>query len=234
MIEVVGVAFKPNKKVYYFSPNGMKIKKGINVIVKTERGLQFGTVEIANIEIEESKIKKLNDRLSYRKQNVNCEEMVQEAEKRMYDSKAQYYQSKKQKVISNDEKKGYMQVRTGIREIDTMISVLKEHYNGIYRVSLDTDKAHRILMPSYLGYNEHEENFSKLLAKYIDELVHPDFHRAVSSFLNYDAIRRQMLEGKTPSITYKKVNGEKVVLSVYKLEENNEIPEETLWVFAKD
>ena len=57
MIEVVGIAFKPNKKVYYFSPNGMKIKKGINVIVKTERGLQFGTVEIANFEIEESNIK---------------------------------------------------------------------------------------------------------------------------------------------------------------------------------
>jgi len=35
----------------------MKIKKGINVIVKTERGLQFGTVEIANTKIEESKIK---------------------------------------------------------------------------------------------------------------------------------------------------------------------------------
>ena len=57
MIEVVGIAFSKNKKVYYFSPNGMKIKKGINVIVKTERGLQFGTVEISNTEIEESKIK---------------------------------------------------------------------------------------------------------------------------------------------------------------------------------
>ena len=57
MIEVVGIAFSKNKKVYYFSPNGMKIKKGINAIVKTERGLQFGTVEISNTEIEESKIK---------------------------------------------------------------------------------------------------------------------------------------------------------------------------------
>ena len=57
MIEVVGIIFRPSKKVYYFSPNGMKIKKGINVIVKTERGLQLGTIEIPNIEIEESKIK---------------------------------------------------------------------------------------------------------------------------------------------------------------------------------
>ena len=57
MIEVVGIIFRPSKKVYYFSPRGMKIKKGINVIVKTERGLQLGTIEIPNIEIEESKIK---------------------------------------------------------------------------------------------------------------------------------------------------------------------------------
>ena len=81
-----------------------------------------------------------------------------------------------------------------------MISVLKEHYNGIYRVSLETDDAHRILMPAYLGYNEYEKSFSRLFSKYIDEIVHPDFHRAVVSFLNYDAIKRQISEDRIPSI----------------------------------
>ena len=57
MIEVVGVTFKHNGKIYYFSPNGLKIKKGINVIVKTERGLQFGKVELENFQIEEKKLK---------------------------------------------------------------------------------------------------------------------------------------------------------------------------------
>ena len=56
MIEVVGVVFKKNSKVYYFSPNGLKIKKGINVIVRTERGLQFGKIEISNTEIDSSKL----------------------------------------------------------------------------------------------------------------------------------------------------------------------------------
>lgn len=56
MIEVVGVSFKKNSKIYYFSPNGLKIKKGINVIVKTERGLQFGTVELDNFELDSSKL----------------------------------------------------------------------------------------------------------------------------------------------------------------------------------
>ena len=171
---------------------------------------------------------------SYRTQNTNCEEMVREAEIRMYEAKAQYYQNKKHSTMEEDNNKGYVYVKTGIKEIDTMISVLKEHYNGIYRVSLENDSAHRILMPSYLGYNEDENNFSKLLAKYIDEIVHSDYHRAVMSFLNYDAIRRQIAVGKTPSITYKKVNGETVILSVYNLTDDKDNVKDTLWVFARE
>jgi len=172
--------------------------------------------------------------VSYREQNTNTEELVREAEIRMYEAKAQYYQNKQQISVSKDENKNYIQTKTGIREIDTMLSVLKEHYNGIYRVSLETDNAHRILMPSYLGYNEDEKNFSRLLAKYINEIVHVDFHRAFMSFLNYDVIKRQIAEGKTPSITYKKVSGESVILSVYNLNDSKENINETLWVFAKD
>ena len=171
--------------------------------------------------------------VSYRNQNTNCEEMVKEAEIRMYEAKAQYYQSKEQTYVAEDKDKKYIQIKTGIREIDAMISLMKEHYNGIYRVSLETDNAHRILMPSYLGYKEDEENFSKLLRKYINDSVHPDFHRAVISFLNYDVIKRQISEGKTPSITYKKVDGETVILSIYELADDKDNVKDTLWVFAK-
>lgn len=172
--------------------------------------------------------------MSYRTQNTNCEEMVREAEIRMYEAKAQYYQNKEQSGVTKDVDKKYVQTKTGIREIDTLLSILKDHYNGIYRVSLETDNAHRILMPSYFGYNEDESNFSKLLTKYIDESVHPDFHRSVMSFLNYDAIKRELLEGKTPKLTYKKINDETVILSVYKLSDANENTWDTLWVFSKD
>lgn len=172
--------------------------------------------------------------MSYRSQNTNCEEMVRESEIRMYEAKSQYYQNKNQNSVAKDKDENYVQAKTGIREIDTMLSVLKDHYNGIYRVSLDTDNAHRILMPSYLGYKEDEKHFSKLLTKYINDTVHPDFHRAVMSFLNYDAIRRQIAQGKIPSITYKKTNGETVILSVYKLEEDKDNVKDTLWVFARE
>ena len=171
--------------------------------------------------------------MSYRNQNTNCEEMVREAEIRMYEAKAHYYQNKEQSNVVDEADKSYMQVKTGIKEIDALISVLRERYNGIYSVSLNTDAAHRILMPAYLGYKEDEENFSRLLKQYINDIVHPECHRAVMNFLNYDAIRRQIAEGKTPTITYKKVNGETVILSVYNLAENRANIDDTLWVFAR-
>ena len=170
---------------------------------------------------------------SFRTQNTDTEEMVKEAEVRMYEAKAQYYQNKEQKSIESQQSNDYIQAETGILEIDTMLSVLKESYNGIYRVSLDTDKARRILMPAYLNYNENEEHFSNLFSKYVAETVEPDYHRAVMSFLNYEAIKHQLLENRTPKITYKKQNGETVVLSVYKLCDHSDTVSDTLWVFAK-
>ena len=171
---------------------------------------------------------------SYRAQNTNTEEMVREAEVRMYEAKAQYYQNKEQKNALSTTNGEYVQVKTGILEIDTMLSVLKEKYNGIYRVSLLTDKARRILMPAYLNYNENEEHFSNLFSKYVAESVAPDYHRAVLSFLNYDAIKHQLMEDEVPKITYKKNDGETVILSVYKLCEADEMIADTLWVFAKE
>ena len=57
MIEVVGVSFKKGGKIYYFSPNNLKLNKNTNVIVKTERGLQFGVIENENMEIDAKNLK---------------------------------------------------------------------------------------------------------------------------------------------------------------------------------
>ncbi len=172
--------------------------------------------------------------MSYRSQNTNTEEMVREAEVRMYEAKAEYYQNKAQDSALDEADKEYVQVETGILEIDTMLSVLKENYNGIYRVSLSTDKARRILMPAYLKYNENEEHYSELFSKYVAESVESDYHRGVLSFLNYDALKRQLMEGKIPKIKYMKSDGKMVVLSVYRLGNGDGVVSDTLWVFAKE
>ena len=44
MIDVIGVSFEENSKIYYFSPDFIETNKGDLVIVETENGFQFGKV----------------------------------------------------------------------------------------------------------------------------------------------------------------------------------------------
>ncbi len=56
MVEIVGVRFKKVCKIYYFSPEGGKFSCGDHVIVETARGVEFGTVAIANKKVPEDSI----------------------------------------------------------------------------------------------------------------------------------------------------------------------------------
>lgn len=53
MKEVMLVSFKENGNCYYFLNKGLKTKKGTNVIVKTDLGMQFGKVESDIIPIDQ-------------------------------------------------------------------------------------------------------------------------------------------------------------------------------------
>ena len=162
------------------------------------------------------------------------EEMVREAELKMYEEKALYYQKKECMKVAENKAEGFVSMHTGVPEIDATLSVIKEKYNGIYRVSLDTDKVTRVLMPAYLGYGENEENFSELVKRYVEDAVNPEYHRPVFSFLNYEAFKKQLKEGVVPRISFKRLSGETVVLSIYKLDDDENSSNNTLWVFAKE
>lgn len=56
MIEVVGVRFRPNGKVYYFNPKGQKFDKGTYVIVETSRELEYGEVVIPHRMVDDEEI----------------------------------------------------------------------------------------------------------------------------------------------------------------------------------
>ncbi len=53
-MEIVGANFKENGKIYYFDTNGYNINKNDNIIVETERGLQFA--KAINIKIVDEKM----------------------------------------------------------------------------------------------------------------------------------------------------------------------------------
>ena len=100
MIEVVGVTLKDGGRVYYFDPNGYKLKKNVTVIVETEQGQQFGKVTKENIEInpkdlskELKKVIRISNKEDYKKNIKNikdakealakCQKMVEEKNLKM-------------------------------------------------------------------------------------------------------------------------------------------------------
>ena len=56
MEKVIGVRFRNAGKVYYFSPENLKIEQGDHVVVETARGIEYGYVVLGIKEVEEDKI----------------------------------------------------------------------------------------------------------------------------------------------------------------------------------
>lgn len=56
MQNVIGVVFNTNR-IYYFDPDNKEYKKGDKVIVETEKGLQFGSIDTDVITLKSEQIK---------------------------------------------------------------------------------------------------------------------------------------------------------------------------------
>lgn len=171
---------------------------------------------------------------SYREQCSEIKEIVKEAESRMYDSKANYYQSKGQTSVYCDDDIGYIHGAFEPHEIEHILLEMKAHFGGILRISLENDTSHIILAKAYPGRFESDSNFSKRFANYVGEAVNPDYHRVLMSFANYDVLKKQLSDGSVSRTSYKKLNGETVTLSVYNLSKEGEAVNDTLWIFAKE
>lgn len=55
-VEVIGINFREAGKIYYFSPKGLTFSVGNKVIVETSRGVEMGTVKVANKNVPSSEI----------------------------------------------------------------------------------------------------------------------------------------------------------------------------------
>lgn len=53
---VVGVRFKKACKIYYFGPGGLDLNKGDGVVVKTARGVEYGTIVIGPRDVPDSEV----------------------------------------------------------------------------------------------------------------------------------------------------------------------------------
>ncbi len=56
MVEVIGVRFRPNGKIYFFNPENRELAVGDGVIVETARGVEYGKVVLGRRPLEDTKL----------------------------------------------------------------------------------------------------------------------------------------------------------------------------------
>ena len=56
MQTIIGVKFRNTSKIYYFDPKGLDIHYNDHVIVETVRGIEYGTVVLSPMELEDEKV----------------------------------------------------------------------------------------------------------------------------------------------------------------------------------
>ena len=101
MVKIVGVRFKAAGKIYYFDPAEIDLEVGVDVIVETSRGLEYGMIVVGPKEVKEedlvSPLKPIirlandDDKMTYAENKDKtkiafdiCEEKIKEHELEMF------------------------------------------------------------------------------------------------------------------------------------------------------
>lgn len=201
---------------------------GISRLEVTER------LNRATASIEEMKYH-ISVGIKKKTEDLTIEDLVNEAEKRMYVEKSKYYQKKDSagNAVDNTEN-GVMAVHTGLRIADAYLEVLQNKHHGVYYVSLDDDFAQCILAPSeYFELSDREYKFSDIIKKYFHDWAKPEFYRTFISFMQYDAIKEQLSAGQIPKLAYVKKTGKKIILSVWPVRKEATGKYDTIWIFEE-
>lgn len=56
MIKIIGVRFRNVGKIYYFNPKDLKVRIGMNVIIETARGVEYGQVVLGPKDVDEEQV----------------------------------------------------------------------------------------------------------------------------------------------------------------------------------
>ena len=185
----------------------------------------------ANAQIEEMKYH-ISVGVQYGNKSMHIEEIVNAAEKAMYVEKAKYYQTKEFAQTAGVPQRAMETAHTGVGQIDAFMSALSCRYSGVCCVMHESDTAISVLMSSYFSEAlKTEQSFSQAWAKYVHDYVHPESRRVLQHFLDFAALERQFASGHLPSVTYKKLDGVQVKLTVYPNADSSGSGIDSVWIF---
>lgn len=171
--------------------------------------------------------------VSWRDSQIRIGEMIQDAEKNMYEEKHRYYQGQGNIRKAREMNRRLEVVLTQKRDSEAFLSVLSSQFLGVYVVDLLSDKVRYIFIPEYFQdmLNESGGKFSKAQSLYEEKIVLPECREAYHLFQDYDNLRKQLAKNNSIELIYSKKDGSRAILRVYRNGVFTQELEETLWVY---
>lgn len=167
-------------------------------------------------------------------QPTDIDEMIRNAESRMYKAKYLFYQQKEKKHATlHLENKSVRRLLTENADVDAFLQVAEHHYHGVYFVDLATDAVREVLAHGYFHTAlQHAGNkFTPAFQAYISEAVDKQSRRNLQNFFVIKQILAQLQAGIAPVVEYAKANGQRIRLTVYPSPRFTPEQPESIWVF---
>ncbi len=122
------------------------------------------------------------------------------------------------------------------KDAGRFLSLIAPKYMGVYVLDATTDSFRDVIGPAYFRRIVQEKNGSFLAAMetYKEELVQEEFHYRIQRMLNYDYVRRQLLEKGIIETHYRKRDGVLMKLKVLPYSEKPEEKDVSIWIFTNE
>lgn len=167
---------------------------------------------------------------------VKLEDMILEAEERMYTAKQKYYEEKgdidKMRKMNDKLEEILLQKK----DADTFLSIISAYFLGVHVVNLNTDTSRIIYESVHLEEMMKKTNnrFSEALHLYADIYVDARDRERFCGFIDFKQLKEGLQKSEIPTLHYCRPDGKKLVLRIYKAEDYTEEKQETFWLFEED
>ena len=161
--------------------------------------------------------------------------MIKQAETRMFEAKRKYHEDKGDvdgfRLMNRKLEETLMEKRN----LDIFRAVLSSKYLGVYIVDLRQDTFRSIYIPSYFDEAALKSGgkFSEAVKIYIGEYARREYDEAFMELLDYENTQERLDNGEVPRLLYKRPDGMKILLRIYRSPDFGEDYRECIWTFEK-
>lgn len=174
--------------------------------------------------------------VEYSEGGFDIQRLISVAEKKMYQAKREYYQANGDVAKTREMNRKLEEILSKKRDSDTFLSVISSYFKGVYIVNINTDEMRSIYIPVYFEelLERTNQHFLEAFHIYIDAYVAAPYREAMHEMADYEKLEKWFQKEEEVVFHYKKTDGTKLTMRIYKNADYVRGQKETIWLFENE